>query len=253
MYVDCHTHILPDVDDGARTLEDALMMARSAVAEGTTRLFATPHGYTQSYHVDPAVTRVKTAALNERLHKEGIALTVLPAMELHHAVMTEGAAQLDIERVSRGAALGYGGGARPHFLLLEFSFTQWPADASVVLRAFREAGTQIVLAHPERYDDLQRKPELLEEALSEGAWMQLTTGSILGQFGEAAERLSRAWLAAGKVHIIASDAHNTVTRPTGLRVAFERVQADWGLAAAAERCRQNAAAIWEDALVASGT
>lgn len=243
MFVDCHSHILPGVDDGARTMQDALTMARIAVAEGTTHLFATPHGYTDSYHVDPNVTLAKVIELNDRLQAEGIGLTVLPAMELHHAVVSEQAESVDLQRLRSGQALGLGARLQPRFVLLEFSFEQWPTDAVQALRALRDEGIQVILAHPERYDGLQRVPERILEALEEGAWMQLTTGSIVGRFGATAQRLAHEWLAAGYIHIIASDAHGPVTRPPGLREAFTHVRKQWGLDAAADRCMANAEAI----------
>ncbi|MCY0901317.1 MAG: hypothetical protein OWU32_03915 [Firmicutes bacterium] len=259
MFVDCHTHILPGVDDGARTMEDALVMARMAVAAGTTRMFATPHGYTSTYHVDPAVVRESTRALQARLLAEDIDLMVLPAMEVHHAVVAASCqvaatgakanvSSIDLQRLRSGAALGFGAYERPDYVLLEFPFTSWPEDAGTTVAALHEAGTQVVLAHPERYDELQYHPSLVDEVLREGAWLQLTTGSILGRFGPSAERLSRTWLTAGCIHIIASDAHNAVSRPPGIRAAYERVCEEWGLADAAARCVANADAIWSRAL-----
>lgn len=259
MFVDCHAHILPGVDDGARTMEDALVMARMAVAAGTTRIFATPHGYTSTYHVDPAVVRESTRALQARLVAEHIDLAVLPAMEVHHAATAASreaaatgarasAGSIDLERLRSGAALGLGGYERPDYVLLEFPFATWPEDAGATIAALHEAGMQVVLAHPERYDALQDHPSLVDEVLREGAWLQLTTGSILGRFGPVAERLSRTWLAAGCIHIIASDAHNAVSRPPGIRAAYERVSEEWGLADAARQCVANADAIWSRAL-----
>jgi protein-tyrosine phosphatase len=251
MYVDCHVHILPGVDDGARDWPDALEMARIAVREGTSRLFATPHGHTGAYHVDPAVTHAKTAELNDRIAQAGIQLHVLPGMELHHGVTPAGSSAIDLERLRSGAAVGLGGGACPAFLLLEFSFSEWPSDAVTALRLLRKQGVKIVLAHPERYDALKRDPSLVDAVLAEGAWLQLTSGSILGKFGQTAQGLCRRWLAEGKVSVIASDAHSADHRPPGLREAFEQVR-EWGFGEAADRCIANADAIWEAASVQAG-
>lgn len=247
MYVDCHTHILPGVDDGARDWDDALEMAGIAVREGSSRLFATPHGHAGTYHVDPGVTRAKTAELNDRLARAGITLRVLPGMELHHCVTPTGEGAVDLDRLSAGTAIGLDGGMEASFLLLEFAFSEWPPDAARTLRLFRERGVQVVLAHPERYDALKRDPSRVKMALDEGVWLQLTSGSIMGRFGQTAQQLSRLWLAEGKVSVIASDAHNADHRAPGLREAFDQVR-EWGFAAAADRCVANADAIWEAAL-----
>ncbi|KYP79499.1 tyrosine-protein phosphatase [Ferroacidibacillus organovorans] len=245
MDVDCHAHIVYGVDDGAKTLEESLMMARIAVAEGTTRMFATPHGFTDSYHVDPNVTREKTIKLNEALKRENIPLEILPAMEIHHAIKTSDKATDDLTRLRSGQAIGYGAADQPRAILLEFSFYEWPMDAAITLRALRDEGIQVVLAHPERYIALRTSPELLDEALAEGVYTQLTTGSILGRFGAHAEELSKRWLKEGKAHIIASDAHSTTLRPPGLREAFMRVREEWNFKEQADRCAENAQLIWE--------
>ncbi|KUO96326.1 tyrosine-protein phosphatase [Ferroacidibacillus organovorans] len=245
MDVDCHAHIIYGVDDGAASLEEALAMARLAVAEGTTRMFATPHGFTDSYHVEPHVTKEKTMKLNEALKREGVPLEIVPAMEIHHSVQKQDHVMEDLARLRSGQAIGYGATAKPRAILLEFSFYEWPADAASTLRALRDEGIQVVLAHPERYIPLRTSPELLDEALAEGVYTQLTTGSILGKFGVHAEQLSKRWLSEGKAHIIASDAHSVAIRPPGLREAFARVREEWNLKEQADRCARNAQAIWE--------
>ncbi|MCY0876976.1 MAG: tyrosine protein phosphatase [Firmicutes bacterium] len=247
MQVDCHSHILPGVDDGARTLEQSLVMARVAVAQGTDRMFATPHGYTSSFHVDPHVILEKTRVLHTALQEAQIPLKVLPGMEVHHFVRAHGGESEDLLRLQQQSALGLGGYRNPRHVLLEFSFDDWPRDAGDTLRQCKMAGIQVVLAHPERYIALQKSPDLIEQALEQGAWMQLTSGSILGRFGSKAQELSRLWLSQGYIHIVASDAHGP-TRPPGLQEAYDHIEREWGLGEWGQRCQDNAESIWETAL-----
>jgi protein-tyrosine phosphatase len=251
VYTDCHTHILPGIDDGAKSDDEGLQMARISAAAGTTRVFATPHGYTGQFHVKPGVTLRLAPRFNSLLRQAGIDVTVLPAMEVHHCVTAPTRVPVDVERLRTGAALCYGAApatAEHRYLLLEFDFEQWPPDAGSVLRALREEGVQVVLAHPERYDAVVEDPSLIDVVLEQGAWLQLTTGSILGHFGHPARELARRLLEQGRAHIIASDAHNPHKRPPGLAEAFAVVRVDWGLAAAAEACLHNADRIWEAAV-----
>lgn len=250
MHVDCHSHILPGVDDGARSLEGSLEMARMAVAEGTDRMFATPHGYTDSYHVDPQVTMDKTRELNAALRQAGIPLEVLPAMELHHFVQRGTDPSRDVLRIVSGEALGLGGYRQPQYVLLEFSFENWPLDVAKCLQEFRSAGIQVIVAHPERYVALQKTPDLIDQALEQGAWMQLTSGSILGRFGRIAQELSRVWLEKGYIHIVASDAHGCDTRPPGLTAAYERIAGEWGLGQWVTYCQDHAHKVWQAAVQA---
>lgn len=223
--IDLHCHVLPGLDDGARTPADSLAIARLAERAGTSTLLATPH-IDRHWGVDPLDVGRRVAALGRELRENGVVLELRAGGEvdiLRLASLT--AAQTDAVRL--------GGGP---YLLLEspLSRTSWDFDA--VLLRLRERGEAILLAHPERCPVFQREPERLERLVAEGVLCSITAGSMWGQFGETVRRFTIELLSQGLVHDVASDAHDPRRRPPGLGEAFAsaethlpglRAQADW--------------------------
>lgn len=198
--IDLHTHILPGVDDGVRTEDEAVDFARIAVADGIRTLVATPHCREGFYVNEREAVLAAVARLRGRLAAESVPLEVLPGAEVH--LTTELPARV---RDGRAPTLGDNG----RTLLLELSMSQYPVDVENVVFQLRLAGVQVVFAHPERIrwfeDDVRR----YEEMVRLGAFGQITTGSLLGFFGESTQEFSEELVRKRLVHVIASDAHNT--------------------------------------------
>jgi len=206
--IDLHTHILPGVDDGVKTMEDAVAFAKVAVADGIKTIVATPH-YREGFYINPREEVLAgVAALRETLAAERIDVEVLPGAEVHVS------ADL-VERVKSGHAPTLADNGRT--VLFELSMSQYPFELANTVYKMRLAGLQVLFAHPERIryfqDDVRRYEEVIR----------------LGAFGQLTEELSRK----GLVHVIASDAHNTRGRSPVLSRAVERVGAWMGAAHAA--------------------
>lgn len=215
--IDLHTHILPGVDDGVQTMDDAVAFARMAAADGVKTVVATPH-YRDGFFVN-ARTEVLAgvAALKARLEAERVPLTVLPGAEIHISADV-------IARVKSGHAPTLADNGRT--VLFELSMSQYPVDLDNLVFQMRLAGLQVVFAHPERIrffeDDLAR----YESVIRLGAFGQLTTGSVMGLFGQNIAAFSEELVRKRLVHVIASDAHNTRGRPPVMSAALARI-ASW--------------------------
>ena len=194
---DLHAHILPGVDDGARTREETLMMARVAAEHGTKVILATPHRRDVTQRSSVAHIRELVDDTNGRLRQEGLELSILLGMENH----------LDIDlpdEIGRGRALSMNGS---HYVLVEMPFFGRPNYVEDVLFQIQVQGLTPVLAHPERIEAFQQDVGLLVRFVERGMLSQITAGSILGRFGTRARRFTDALLRRGLVHIIASDTH----------------------------------------------
>jgi len=202
--IDLHTHILPGVDDGVKTEEEALEFARMAVADGTRVLVATPHCKEGSWINDRPAVLEQVAALRERLAQEGIPLKVEPGAEVHLCPDLP-------ERVRDGRALTLADNGRT--LLLELSLNQYPVDLENLVFQLKLAGIETLFAHPERIRFFQDDISRYEAVVHLGAWGQITTGSVTGQFGRRAREFSEEVLRKGLVHVLASDSHNLSGRP----------------------------------------
>ena len=206
-FVDCHSHVVPSGDDGARTLEDGLDLCDGAAAAGTGILFATPHvwpqlplTYEREHEIRRAYERLKVRArLELRL---GFELT--PSRRL----LREDPARFVLDGTEH--------------VLVELPFVG-PASELVELGEHVErAGLTPLVAHPERTEAIRQEPELAHE-LAERWPLQLNATSLLGRHGREAEDLAWRLLEAGDVAVVASDGHR-LSRPARIDDAYELVR-----------------------------
>ena len=209
--IDIHCHILPGMDDGPRTMEEAVSMARMAVADGIGGVLCTPHWHPVIWPNERGDIVQAVAQLQTRLLHEGIALRVWAGSELSFDASLD--ACLD-----GGRLCTLNGGP---WLLLELPGYVPPPGIDGYLRSFRQRGYQVVLAHPERYDYILRDPARLHDWVSMGLAVQITAASLLGRLGPETAALCRRLLEHRLVHFLASDSHGVHSRRPLLRKAVE--------------------------------
>lgn len=198
---DLHCHILPGVDDGAPDLTEALNMARLAAESGVGTVVATPHcnlpGSGRPNYADADLSE-RAEALRRAIEAEGIPLKLRAGAEVF--CTPELGSLLDRHRLMTLAGSRY--------LLMEFYFDESPEFITECLEAAAARGLIPVVAHPERYEAVQRFPEHIPEWFSRGYILQLNKGSILGRLGSRAQTAARWILRRGLAHAVASDAHS---------------------------------------------
>jgi protein-tyrosine phosphatase len=211
--IDLHSHVLPGIDDGPKTIDGSLDILRAAQADGIARIAATPHvrdDYpTTPEQMERLVDRVQAAA-----RASGIPVEVLPGGELDLAY----AQSLDDDSLRR-----FGLGGNPSLLLLEFPYVGWPVGLPSLVFRLRVRGFATVLAHPERNAEVQENPERLRELVDAGVWVQLTAASVDGRGGRRSAVAAKALLDAELAHLIASDAHAPAIRAIGMAAAADAV------------------------------
>ena len=214
--IDLHSHILPGLDDGSRTVEDARELARRAVDDGVTAIAATPHvrsDYpTRAEEMERGVSR-----LREDFLAEGIEIEILPGGEVDLGML----ASLDDDGLRRFTLAQSG-----RYLLLEFPYTGWPAGLEEAVYGLGLRGLLPVLAHPERNREVQSNPGRLTEAVRMGALVQLTAASLDGRIGRSSQTAAGKLLELGLAHVLASDAHTPEIREAGLAAAVEALEDD---------------------------
>ena len=208
--IDLHTHVLPGIDDGPPTVEGSLELARGAVADGATTMVATPHVTWDLPGNDAARIAQAVAALQEELDRAGIELKLRTGGEL---AITR-AYELDDDELE---ALRLGGGP---WLLAECPLGPAAPGFDAALEAIAARGHRIVLAHPERCPALHRDPELLRRLVGAGMLTSITAGALLGRFGSPVKKFALWMFEHDLVHNVASDAHDAVRRPPGIREAL---------------------------------
>jgi protein-tyrosine phosphatase len=205
--IDIHTHILPGIDDGARDLEEALAMARIAVADGTTHLFATPHHWHAHIYREALAERV--AWLQAELEANEIPLTLLPGYEVR--LFDD---MLDDWKQGLAGPLG-----QSHYVLVEPLFDHYDHHSEAMIFELCDQGYIPIMAHPERIRPIQKDLALLEPFLARGGLVQLTSTSLSRNDDRHGKRAAHDMLQAGMAHIIASDAHGPYRRTPGTMAA----------------------------------
>ena len=211
--IDLHSHILPGIDDGARSLDDAIAMAQLAVEDGVRVLAATPH-VRVDYPTSAAQMEREVSALRTSLDAAGVEIELLTGGEI-------AIERLDLLDASELRRFGLGGS--PAYVLLEFPYDGWPLTLPSVALGLRSRGITPVIGHPERNRHVQEDPERLRPIALTGALMQLTAASVDGRLGRRSRTASFELLDQGLAHLIASDAHMPGIRGVGLRAAVEAV------------------------------
>jgi protein-tyrosine phosphatase len=211
--IDLHTHILPGIDDGARTLENALDMARAFVADGVTTIAATPH-VRDDYPTTAETMLQAVGTLRRAFDEEGISLVLLPGAE----IAFDRIARLDQDELGR---LTLAGGGR--YVLAETPYRGWPVELADRLLELRVAGFTPVLAHPERNAEVQRTPSLLAPLVHGGTIVQVTAASLDGRLGAGSRQAGQRLVAAGLAHLVGSDAHMPDIRAAGLRSVADAI------------------------------
>ena len=214
--IDLHSHILPGLDDGSRTVEDARALARRAAEDGVTAIAATPH-VRNDYPTRPEEMERGVARLREDFLEQRIDLEVLPGGEIDLGMLGS-LEDDDLRRFSLARSERY--------LLLEFPYSGWPAGLEETVYGLGLRGFQAVLAHPERNRAVQADPGRLTEAVRLGALVQLTAASLDGRIGRSSQKAAERLLGSGLAHVLASDAHTADVREAGLAAAAEAVGDD---------------------------
>lgn len=230
--VDIHCHILPGLDDGAKSLEEALQMAEMAIEDGITHVVGTPHANGE-YVFDSNLVRQRRNELQSRL---GDRLTLGTGCDFHLSVE-------NLENI-RSWPKNYSINHK-RYLLVEFADFAIPPTAEEALHRLQLLGLSPIITHPERNQLIRAQPQRLWGWLKQGCYVQVTAQSLLGKWGETARKQVEDWLEQNVVHFFASDAHNTTHRPLQLRQAYSVVAGRWGESLAQSLFRENPLAAFE--------
>lgn len=220
-YIDFHNHILHAIDDGPRTLNEAVMLARAMVDTGYSTLVVTPHSCEGK--PAPALILERMAELQYELDQQEIPLKLLPGAEQHIEPRT-------LERLQAGEILTLN---NTRYLLLELPMLQpLPPYTEQLLRSLVSNDYRPIIPHPERVIVLQHDLGLIYRLYEAGALFQLTWGALVGWLGPEARKTALAMLSANLAHFFSTDAHNAASRLLTLDKAITALEELQGLGVA---------------------
>lgn len=217
--IDLHCHILPGVDDGPKTLVEAIAMCRAAAEDGCRAMVATPHQRRGPWwNSDREALSVLARDLQAAVGPE---IKILAGGEVH----VDSDLLAEVEKLPGGGIFTLAGS---RYLLIELDDRHRAGEAISLVHELSVAGWIPVVAHPEFIPWLAGDLELAARLVSLGARLQVTGMSVTGDFGKGPQADTHALIEAGLAHFVASDCHNLTRRPPGLRRAYQAIAAGWG-------------------------
>ncbi|MCI0661203.1 MAG: hypothetical protein L0220_09040 [Acidobacteria bacterium] len=214
--VDIHCHILPETDDGAISLDEAVVMCQAAAEDGIKTIVATPHMFDGVHETpDKETIRRRIAMVVEA--SDGC-VEIVPGGEVRYSYEIFQEANDAQARIRLNES---------SYMLLEFPYHSVPPNIEMTIFQILNLGITPVIAHPERNRRIQENPQTLADLVERGAFAQLDAGSLTKSFGPAAYETARKIVEAGLAHFLATDAHHRDRRRPILSAAAE-VAEQWG-------------------------
>lgn len=212
--IDFHTHIIPNIDDGSRSVEETFNLIKEAKEAGFEGIILTSH-YIENYYETEAKERdVWVNAISDSLKAKGIETNLYIGNEIY---LSENIMNLLINR--KASTIN-----NTSYVLFEMPLNAEPMNLYDVIYSLQENKLVPVLAHPERYSFVQREPELIYDLIEKGVLMQSNYGSILGQYGENAKMIVKKFLENDMIHFLGSDVHRQNTIYKKIPQALEEIK-----------------------------
>ncbi|MBL7857230.1 MAG: capsular biosynthesis protein [Cyclobacteriaceae bacterium] len=200
LQVDIHSHLLPALDDGVKTLEEALEIILQFHSLGYRKLITTPHIMSDVYPNTEDGIREQLAIVKASIQKNKIEIEVEAAAEYY---LDENLMQ---KLTTNHPLLTFG----ESYLLFETNFLNEPLTLKEFIFLATTKGYKPVLAHPERYMYLENNLGKAEDLLDRGVLFQLNIGSLTGLYSKPAQRMAHKLIDNGWVHFLGSDCHHRI-------------------------------------------
>ena len=195
--IDIHSHIIPNVDDGARSVEETFNILKEAQEAGFTDVILTSHFLLNYYETNAQELIFWKEKLQEVLKKQGTKINLHSGMEIYITNQME-------ELLENKKILTL---ANSRYMLIELPLATNVKYFDYVVYYLEAKGIKPIIAHPERYKCVQKDPDIVEEYIEKGCLIQCNYGSIVNLYGREAEKTIKTILKKNQVHFLGSDVH----------------------------------------------
>ena len=213
--IDFHNHVLPDVDDGPKTLEESINMLKHASRQGVTEIIQTVH----FQHPKMDGKNVEYNYLNNKINDLQIEIDKLN-LKIKMHLAAEVFYLPNLTEICMNPLVTIGNGK---YMLIEFKSNIFPTHYEKEFYKLQLNGITPIIAHPERYRFVQNDIHIIADWINKGFIIQIDAGSLIGHFGSAIQKISQEMLKNGYLHLIGSDAHNSKKRNFCLREAYAKI------------------------------
>ena len=234
--IDIHCHILPNVDDGSESLEESIAMAKIAESEGITKIVNTSHCHFDFKYKKGNELKLELEKFNQALKEENINIEVLLGNELYYTS----------DLIERFDELDFFSMNNSKYILMEFSPINFPKNIEDVIYEIKIRGYIPIIAHAERYKQVQEDVNIVLDCIKEGALIQVNASSILCKNGEKAEDTSKKLLDNNMVHFVATDAHSSNRRRPLIKDSYNYILKNYGKEVSEKLFIENPTAVIEN-------
>ena len=199
--IDFHTHVLPNIDDGARNIDETFNLLVEAKQAGFEAIIATSRYMENYYETDTPEKEVLINLIYQHLKKYNLGIKIYLGNEIYLSSNI-------IKLLEEGKASTINDTS---YVLFELPINTEPENLYEMINEMRKCKLVPVLAHPEKYTFIQKEPELLYNLISEGVLMQVNYGSIVGESGKKAQLLVEKMYENNMVHLLGTDVQRSST------------------------------------------
>ena len=196
--IDFHSHIVYDVDDGAKSIEQSMQILKRAEQAGFSKIILTPHYMEDYYEVPVEEIAERIEILKQKCQEEQIKVELYQANEIYitnHMV--------DYIQENKACTIHHS-----QYVLFELPMNEEPQNLLEVIYQLLENGKIPIIAHPERYTYIQKDPNKLFELVEQGVLFQTNYGSIIGQYGKEIQKTAKLLIEHNFIHFLGSDVHH---------------------------------------------
>ena len=199
--IDVHSHILPNIDDGSRSIEETFNLIKEAKEAGFEGIVCTSHYMENYYETNRPEREVWINAIHENLENKNIDMNLYLGNEIY---MSDNI----IELLEDGKATTMNDTS---YVLFELPMNAEPMNLYDMVYEMQQYKIVPILAHPERYSFVQTDPEFIYDLIDKGVLMQANYGSIIGQYGKKAQMIVQKFLENNMIHMLGTDVHRQNT------------------------------------------
>lgn len=232
--IDIHSHIIFDVDDGPKTLENSRRLLEESYRQGVRTIISTSHRRKGMFETPEEKIAANFKQVQEVAKQVADDLTVLYGAEIYYTSDI-------LKKLEEGTFPSLGG---TKYVLIEFSMNTPYKDIHFALGNVIRLGMTPVVAHIERYHCLENDEDRVSELINMGCYMQVNSSNVLKPklFGDRYKFMKKRvqfFLERDLVHFVASDMHNLDDRPPYMQKAYQIVAKKYGAARAEELFKTN--------------
>ena len=201
LMIDMHTHILPGIDDGSKSIEETFNLIKEAKNAGFDGIVSTSHYIEDYYETNVAERKVWLSAISEKLKETNININLYIGNEIYISDNI-----INLLEEGKAATIN-----DTSYALFEMPLNAKPLNLYDVIYDMLQYKLVPILAHPERYSFIQEAPEIVYDLIEKGVLMQANYASIIGTYGEKSQIIVKKFLESNMIHFLGSDVHRQNT------------------------------------------